>query len=447
MKIEVTSLSDSISHVVDQRVAGCSSAGEVVDGEQSRPLAKEVARVWAALLSLPLDVFAACEGQSVQSFLSDITGLSPAHMSTRGLAVKSSKRLDRVAKHVRDYARQSLEAKGYLEGDVDQLLEECPQTPLAGLVHRLGQALPKPLELAMEVGSRIDKLAFDAMRAAEGNALEVYRELLLQYLDEELPFYGDDAYRAEILELRREMSMAVNWSDLQSASDSVAQYALLATLSAVDAEWCAHYFRRLAPTPTFPWLFPRFHADFDASNSKGLKRNIVDRPVGRVLDLLWSIAKRGTNKQQVWPDAPPGASLLARDIAHEMIGDGDIRKWSCGARPLLLDQMVELWASLTQNLSNGNCIDLPIPWMAVALWMERAHVRRRPKSSKPETVIVLSDTSYRAIWLSQRTRWKDQLPEPGDLPWPGWLLAQSSGPDWLRSIQSSGLPSSPRDCQ
>jgi hypothetical protein len=410
-------------------------------------LSKEVAQVWTTLLHLPLEMFAACEGKSVKSFLADLTGLSPPHLSTRGLDIKSPKRVDRVVEHVREHTRRGLEDKGYPQGDIDELIEACPHTPLAGLVYRLGQALPRPLELAMEVGSRLDKLAVEAVQAMEHNALKVYRDLLLQYLDEELLFHGGDEYGAEMLELRRAVSTAVNWSGLQTPSDSVAQYALLATLSAVDVEWSAHYFSSLTPTPTFPWLFPRFHSDFEPSNSKGLKRGIVARPVGRVLELLWTIAKRGTNKQRVWPYAPPGALVLAQDIAQERIGDGDIRKWSCGARPIELGEMVELWASLTQNLSNGRCADLPVPWMAVALWMERALVRRRPNSSKPGTVILLSDTSYRAIWTSQRKRWKDQLPEPGDCPWPGWLSAQSSWPDWLRSSQSSGRPSSPRDCQ
>jgi hypothetical protein len=221
-------------------------------------LAKEVARIWATLLSLPLDVFAVCEGKSVRSFLSDLTGLSPAHVSTRGLDVKSPKRFDRIAEHVRKHTRRNLEAKGYLQSDIEQLSKACPQTPLAGLVYHLGQASPRPPELAMEVGSRIDKLALEAIRATEANSLQAYRELLLEYLDEELFFHVDDEHDAEVRELRRVVSAAADWSGLQSPSDSIAQYALLATLSAVDVEWGAFYFRSLTPTPTFLWLFPGF---------------------------------------------------------------------------------------------------------------------------------------------------------------------------------------------
>jgi hypothetical protein len=435
-----------------REVAVVYQSSETSEGaDLARRAAHEVARLWDALLSWPLEIFAACEARSVRSYLSEVTGLSPAHVSKRGLAITNPKRLDRVVEHVQHYVRQTLQAKGYSQSEIEQLVETFPRTPLAGLVHRFGQALPVPLTLAMELGARIDGLAVAAIQAAESDALDVYRALLLRWLDDELLCPRDAALDAEILDLQRVVTSANDWSGLLGPTDSIVQYAMLATLSAVDVEWGAYFFRTLTltptPTPTFHWLFPRFHSDFDLQNSKSLKRNIVARPVERALELLWIIAKRGTSERLVWPDALPGPSRLAQDIADEHIGDGNIRKWSCGAMPISLDQMVELWASLTLNLSNRGCIDVPIPWMAVALWMDRSLVRRRSKSSKPGTVIALPEPSYKAIWVAQRRRWKEQLPEPGDRPWPEWLLAQSAWPDWLRPSQSSGRLSSPRDCQ
>lgn len=287
----------------------------------------------------------------------------------------------------------------------------------------------------MSLGARLDRLALDALRCVENDEVSAYRRLLIDFLDEEIHFVEDRQYAADIAEVRQALSASTDWASLQGPSDAVAQYVLFAVLAAIDVEWGARYFGRLAPTPTFLWLAPQFHPDFDASNSKGLKRNVVTRPVSKLFDLLWAVAMRGTSRHARWPTNPPSPPTLAADIGHESTSDGVIRKWTNGAKPIRLDQVVELWASLTANLSGGTTFEVPIPWIAVALWMERTLVKRSSKqnSTKAGTVIFLSDTVYQAIWAGRRKRWADELPEPGNLPWPDWLKAQSSWPDWMRS--------------
>lgn len=417
--------------------------------DRGQAMVSEVARLWAGLGLFPLEMIAACEGKSTGSFLAEATGLSPAHLSSSGLEVKNQKRLGRVRQHAQEYARSGLAAKGYSPDEIEQYIAAYPETALAGLAYRLGHAGPAPLSLAMSLGARLDRLVLDVLRCVENDELSAYQCLLIDFLDEEKHFVEDQKYTADIAEIRRALSAATDWASLQGPSDAVVQHVLLAVLAAVDVEWGARYFGSLAPTPTFLWLAPQFHPDFDASNSKGMKRNVVTRPVSKLFDLLWAVTKRGTSRHARWPAKSPSPPMLAADIGHESTGDGVIRKWTNGAKPIRLDQVAELWASLTANLSGGTTFEVPFPWIAVALWMERALVKRssKPNSSKPGTVIFLSDIAYQAIWAGHRKRWADELPEPGNLPWPEWLLAQSSWPDWMRSSQSSGRPSSPRDCQ
>lgn len=409
----------------------------------------DIAKLWAGLGVIPLDMIAALRGRSTNSFLAEATGLSPAHLSSSGLEIKNQKRQVRFREHLLDRTRSGLAANGWSPDEIEQYVAACPETVLAGLAYNLVHAGPAPLPLAVSVCARLDRLVLDAHRCVESGDLSAYQCLLIEFLDEEGLYVENPQYSADISEIRRTILSATDWASLQGPSDALAQHVLFAVLAAIDVEWGASYFGGLTPTPTFLWLMPRFHPDFDRSNSKGLKRNVVTRPVAKLFDLLWALTKRGTSRNAMWPSNAPGPSELAKDIAHESIDDGVIRKWTNGAKPIRFDKVIEVWESLTENLSGGGTFAPPVPWIAVALWMERALLKGavKPNSAIPKTVLIPSDIAYKAVWAMHRKRWADKLPEPGNHPWPGWLLAQSSWPDWMRSSQSSGRPPLPRDCQ
>ncbi len=402
-----------------------------------------------SLLLWPLEMIAACEGRSrsIRSVVMESTGLSAAHLSQSGMSIRNAKRLRQVKQHVSEHSRRVLGLKGYDSDEVEKILASCPDTPLAGMVYRLGQASPAQLDLAISFAARVDRLGCSAVESVEADALTTYKLALDAFLEEELSCYPDPEARGEFDKLRVSVLAGGDWADLLGPTEAVAEYTLLSVLAAVDADWGARYFGKLRPAPTLLWLAPRFHPDFDPENSKGIKRDVLSRPVGNLLRLMWILAKRGTSKHRAWPDTAPGPSLLARDVAHEATSDVLIRKWSAGVKPATLDQLAEVWQSLCSNLSDGLTYELPLPWIAVALWMERALIRRRAGSGKPETVLFLSDTAYLRVWAGHRERWSAQLPEPGDHTWPERLLAQSAWPEWMRSSQSGGRDSSPRDCQ
>lgn len=398
----------------------------------------DIGRLWVRLCTVPLEMLTACEGRSrsIRSVVAAATGLSAAHLSQSGLAVKSPKRERSVQERMRAQARQQLSTKGYSPNEIEQILAEHPDTPFAGLIYRLGQAGPTPLELAMRFAARVDQLAEDVVKAIATGEVEAYKGRLVEFLSEELTCYQAAVAQGELTQLRQTVAAAADWAELDVPTAHLVEYVLLAVLAAVDVEWGARYFGGLTPTPTFLWMSPRFHADFDPQNARGLRRDVVARPVGNLLRVMWTLAKRGTSKRAAWPVKPPGPSQLAMDIASMDIGDGLVRKWSSGAKPATLEEMADVWACLCANLSGGTAYELPLPWIAVALWMERALVKRKPETTTPATVVFISDTAYERIWTGHRVRWASDLPKPGVRPWPEWLLAYSSWPAWMRSSQS-----------
>jgi hypothetical protein len=410
------------------------------------PLQRINAR-WQRFATLPLEILIACEGRSrsLRSAVSESTGLSAAHISKNGLRTQHEKRAQRVATHQLKKEREALARKGYSAEEIETLLKNAPDTIFAALVYRFGQTSSAPLEAAQRYARRIDELIEAAAQAAADDAPQTYRECLAGFLEEERCGYTDPDVRRQLDEFRRDVLAADRWDDLTESTDLLIEYALLAFLAAVDVEWGAQYFQRLTPTPTFLWLAPRFHPDFSPDNP--MKKEVVSRPVGNLLRLMWAITKRRASSTAEWPTKPPGPTQLAKDIACADIGDGLIRKWSTGAKPISMDQLAEIWTSLCANLFDGETVPVPLPWIMVALWMERALVKRAPSSTKPRGVTFLPDTSYRTIWNRHREQWSAHLPEPGALPWPEWIMAYSSRPDWMRSSQSSGRESSPRDCQ
>lgn len=395
---------------------------------------------------IPYDISAACEGVSMRSFMSKVTGLSPAHISQAGFDVKGPKRLQRVRATSLKVFVQHLSSKGYSDVEIEDILSAYPETPLAGLAHQLGHAGPAPLINAIAFASRVDRLALDALDCVHQGSIQEYKQRLSSFFREEAAVFEVEDLRREALALSECICAAEDWASLTKLSSTVADYALLAVLAAIDVEWGARYFSGLKPVPTLLWLQPRFHPDFDETNSKGLKRDVVARPVRHLLELSWSLARRGTSRKQ-WPTEPPGPSVLARDIGHVETSDLIIRKWLSGAKPMNFAQAVDIWNSLNTNISGGHSYEVPVPWLCLALWMERSLIRKKARSCVAGSVMVLCHASYGHIWEGHRARWADRLPMAGDLPWPDWMLAQSSSPGWMRSSQSLGLSSSPRDCQ
>jgi hypothetical protein len=408
----------------------------------------QTAANWMNFLLCGIGMTAACEGLSVKSALSKFTTLSPAHLSTRGLQIKSPKRQREVTAAGEKVMRERLIWAGYTAPEIDALCARRPVSPLAALTSSMGIGIPNELALTTAFASRLDALGQEALAYLETHDLPAYRKCLTRFIREEMNSHPNSTELKHLLiDMQRELD-SDGIATVRRSTDRVLDYALHALLSALDLEWSTQYFHTMQPTPTLHWLFPRFHPDFSPTGSIKIKRDLVSHPNSHLLTLCWLVVRRALAKTNRWQAKAPGPAELTRAIGVEEITEGQVRKLTTGQQKLTLSKAIAIWDGLCQALPADRPIPAPMPWMFFGIWMQTQHVHtRRENGKKHWTVVILDEPKYKALWRAHREHWSSQLPQPGTMPWPEWLLAQSSWSDWMRPVQSSGLSSSPRDCQ
>jgi hypothetical protein len=404
---------------------------------------------WLNFLAFSIGLGAACEGLSVKSALSKFTKLSPAHISTQGLLVKNPKRQRAMMAAGPNMLRDELTRGAYTEPEIDAIFARRPATPLAALAFDLGLGMPNELPLATAYAARLDALAQEALACLEAHDLPAYSTCLTRFIDDEANLGQTTAALLALLSDVQAPMASHDMASLRTGTDRVLNYALLAFLAAVDLEWSTQYAARMTPTPTFHWLAPRFHPEFDPAGTTKIKRDLVSHPIRHLLTLCWLLTQHGHSKHKShWEEMPPGPAELTQAIGLPDVSDVQIRKLTTGQRKCTLKLAMTLWEGLCQGIPADRSFAAPMPWMIFSIWMQTQHVHTwREEGNKRWKVVILSEPEYKVIWQAHRARWAAQLPQPGTLPWPEWLLAQSSWSDWMRPSQSSGLSPSPRDCQ
>jgi hypothetical protein len=414
-------------------------------------LKKEVNKLvssWTNFMLLGIGIGAACEGLSVKSYLSKITTLSAAHISTQGLHIKNPKRQREVMEAMRSRFRNQLTDAGFSELKIESFEARRPTTPLAVLAFELGIGMPNELRLTTAYAERLDALAKAALTSLEARDLQAYRACLAKFMENEANEPHTPTTHLSLVNKLRSQLVADDMASLHHATGQVLAYALLAFLAAIDLEWLAHYATWLRPTPTFHWLLPRLNPDFDPALPMKAMRNLVAPPARHLLTLCSVVTQCAMSKNRYWPKGPPGPTDLTHLIGLPEVTEPMIRKIITGQKKITLSQAVDCWRGMLQTLPEREHFDPPMPWLVFALWSQEMHVKRHRIGQVTERKIeVLDEHDYKAIWGAHLQRWADHLPPPGEHPWPEWMLAQSSWLPWMQSSQSSGRSSSPRDCQ
>lgn len=385
-------------------------------------------RSWLALLSFRPVVFAASEARSLASLLVESTGLSTSHLMTRGLHVQSQRRLEKVRWAMERATQKRLIDAGFSEGEAEDYLRCCPETPLASLAFQLGNEAIGHLDLAVGFCAVLDAHAMALIDAIEREDLVAYKQRLVLLLEDDQLLWTSIASASHLAAATSELSAATDWSEVVQQSEKSVHDVVFSILVAIDVDWGAKFFRSLEPQPTLVWLFPRLHPDFDRDNSRELKRDLVCRPAKLLLELLWGVAQRGASPSESWPSAEPGASRLAADIALADVSDQKIRHWTSGSRPLRYSQAHDVWRSLTANLLSGLEWPSPSPWLVFGLWMDRQMVKRPEGSARSQTVVIPPADDYVRVWHALRAKWAASLPEAGRKPWPEWITARAHSP-------------------
>lgn len=416
-----------------------------------RSVIKHMHSMWMALLFLPVTMGASADGKKLKSFMSSVTGLSPAHISTQGLRTKNQSTVQGLRLRQERELTLNLARAGLAEAEAKALIEQLPLTLLAAYVATISGHPKIRLPVASAFAGLLDHCCVEAGNCLEIGDFDGYKNQLTEcasHLDEAL-CPGDSDGHQRLQAVIDEIQSAGDWPDLMGATKALINDSYIALLCAIDVEWGATYFPDMKPTPTFHWLFPRFHPDLDPTNSKKLKRNLVIHPTRKLLECCWAVAKHACGTQARWPKNGPKPHDIALDIGLEPRNNVRLRKIMSGTAPATADEVVQYWEGLCEYLgvkSAGGKVLAPQPWIILALWMEQTFIQHN-RADKSTTVFVPSWESYAALWTRMRSCWSDRLPRPGTGSWPRWMTDQPSRPDWAPSSQSSGLSSSPRDCQ
>lgn len=416
--------------------------------------AQSLLGIWLEFLGWSVDLFAAAEGVSPKSYLCACTGLSPAHISTKSLLGTSKRRLAQAIQHANEVELQGLVAlAGFTHDEALAYIQSLPTTPLARVVQRITHGHPTQMRLATAFAGQLDSLVTAVIEALEVDDLDAYRRHLIAFLQSQLPHVQPGELALGQLHpklLIQRLEANPSEEQLRNASEKAFEYLLFALLAAIDVEWASEYVPRLKPSPTFHWLMPSCKPDFNPAAGERIRKGWLGHPIGHLLDLMWAISMYAGTNGRKWPESRPGAAKLAKDIGIVDLTDHKVRKWQRGLRPVALVDALAVWKGLLQDKRLEADSSPPIPWITLALWFQRALIGKKvnlPDGRKEQRFIFFPELVYQAIWLSFRHRWKDELPRPGKEAWPEHLLPQPSCPDWLRSSHSSGLSSSPRDCQ
>lgn len=407
--------------------------------------------LWTGLYLLPLSMGASAARQKLKSHISSVTGLSPAHVSTQGLKVKRSGKIDRLRKRQEANAIRTLTESGLTASDARDLLDGLPSTPLAGFVATISGSTKIQLPLASAFAAMLDESCVAAGSCLDASDLDSYKDHLSEAAERlrKAVGLGDDSGHQRTLKMEEAISSSRDWTALKDVTKALIEDMCIALICAIDVEWTAHYLPGVKASPTFHWLFPRVHPDMDPTNSKRLKRNVIVHPTRKLLEFCWAIASHSCSRRQGWPKKPPRPKDIARDSGLEPNEDGRIRKLMSGSAHASVDEIIRYWDGMFEHLDakapRGEVL-APVPWIILALWMERTFIQN-DKSDMSTTVFVQSGESYAALWDRMRSLWNERLPRPGNDSWPAWMTVQPSRPDWAPSFQSSGLSSSPRDCQ
>lgn len=407
----------------------------------------EVHQLLLRIAELPIHLLARLAGKSVNSFLAAATGVSLARLSEGNLANIQQSTIDRGRKKVSETLKAKTLRNGCSPEDFDRLVT-TPTITSTGTValwltfiesldpwNRMGLTHTRNIALAF------DELLVALIRSAQADDFQVFKDTLGG-------FFSCADLTSKHLKLDRSSSRlsavarASNWHDALVHLNLSFDDLLLDVFAALDAEWSGQFFPAMEPRPLLLYLAPRINPVWDIGNAAHLKRNRIFRPTRRLLELLHSVMQ--CHLRGRWPESVPGR----KDISDACgLDENSIGSFFDGTKKLSLGNCEAIWDG-SFMLLNGKKSEPPLfprPLAAIALSLEGLLVKQT-KQYKLKELVLLDEDSYIRRWENHRL----QLPTPekaGSGKWPDWLTNQSLSSEFVRSSQSSGRSSSPRECQ
>ena len=404
------------------------------------------------LNQLPIIKLAKILGKSERSFLSEITGLSLARIAKGSLDNLRPSTARRIETCALAWGRLKAKEKGWTEEDFSAYIASNPKmkngevASWANFIYSLqstdGLLLPLTISYALE----IDELIFSLSKAFNANDCKNFSQLILKaaFSEHEKNFVCLSATYAEKEILIDSWHSAADWDAIASLLPELSDNILISLYAALDVEWSRQYLKLIMPMPVFLWIAPRVHENLDLTSGTNIKRNLIYRPVRRLLELSYALVHWHYRKR--WPATPAGRSAIGLAID---LSDAEVGNYFDGTRKLTIGAYQSYWINLCRHF-RPSCQTSDMPMCpsvlgVVAIIWQWLMIKTTEKS-KFKSAHLLDEDDYKRQWQGHRNNWPDQAPS-SDVAWPDWLLNQSLLSDSMRSSQSSGLSSSPRECQ
>lgn len=297
--------------------------------------------------------------------------------------------------------------------------------------------IPYTLDLALSVDDLLQKLVTALHAADEKAAFTAVRQCL------ETSKWRESAQAMRCVSGPRSHATSDQGEDVSTIVSKLLEELLYDLFSALDAEWGGEFFGKLRPEPIFLWIAPRLNPDLVPGQRPKTKRNMLFRPIRRLLEISHAVAYWVDKKE--WPHCAAGPAEIGKVCGWD---EAAIANLFDGTRKLTLKSYVALWNGLFAEVARRNSVpsvECPLPLAAMAIAFQRLFVKTFGEH-KWRSFIVLDEAKYKSLWGRHHQKVAGQRPR-GEVGWPAWLVNQSLSSDSMRSSQSSGRSSSPRECQ
>ncbi|BCO28253.1 hypothetical protein MIZ03_3153 [Rhodoferax lithotrophicus] len=406
-----------------------------------------------ALTIFPLANLGLIQGKTWRPFFTEITGLSVGRIAQGNIDKIRPSTLKRVQENVTAWAYEQGKKRGWTTEDLSAQMAAVPKK-LDGKVGswaswiksmEIPDLMYLPLTIALAL--KADELFQSLIDACNQDDIErfkcdvcthhgsINRTILIDTAESDTKRLSGDPKWAAIS----------NWDEIGAILMSQLESILLDIYTSLDAEWGNQYFQATNPVPFFLWIAPRINENWDIQLGPIPSKNMIHRPVRRLLELSYAVAHRHYRKR--WPSAAVGRSELGKAL---QLSDTHVGNYFDGTRKLSLSTYTTYWEVMCQHLSSArdkskSGLRCPTPLAVMAITLQEMLIVNT-NENKLKSFTLLSEDDYKRRWECHRRNLV--IPSSSvDVEWPVWLLNQSVSSDSFRSFQSSGLSSSPRECQ
>lgn len=399
-------------------------------------------QILEAMALAPLATLGQIHGKSLRPLLTEITGLSGGRIAQGNLDKVRASTVERIQENAMAWAHEQGKKNRWSADEISAQFATSPKKAdgNAGLWASWVQSMEVAdgilLPYSVEQALNIDELLQSLIEACNINDIDKFKQVASahQKVNTHTKQQPDDAKWTAISE----------WSELGPVLNNLLESLLFDIYTALDAEWGCQYFQAMRPMPLFLWVAPRINEDWDIQSGTKPSRNPIHRPVRRLLELCHALVHRHYRKH--WPLFAVGRIEMAHAIDLE---DYLLGSYFDGTKKLTLRDFSRYWKNLctriSGNIDETNFPRCPVPLGIMAItWQETLIVNT--SKGKLKSFVLLDEEDYKVRWLHHRINGAGQ-PSAGDVDWPDWLLNQSVSSDSVRSSQSSGRSSSPRECQ